>query len=63
MWPFPSPGDLPNQGNEPRSPALLADFLPAEALEKPSMIIPMPDLISLLFFAHVFIFKEISFVL
>ena len=26
--PFPSPGDLPNQGIEPRSPALKADILP-----------------------------------
>ena len=33
--PFPSPGDLPNPGNEPRSPALQADSLPAGALEKP----------------------------
>ena len=29
-WPFPSPGDLPNPGIEPRSPALQADSLPAE---------------------------------
>ena len=28
--PFPSPGDLPNPGIEPRSPTLLADSLPAE---------------------------------
>ena len=28
--PFPSPGDLPNSGIEPRSPALQADDLPAE---------------------------------
>ena len=28
--PFPSPGDLPNPGIEPRSPALQADALPAE---------------------------------
>ena len=28
--PFPSPGDLPNLGTEPRSPALQADSLPAE---------------------------------
>ena len=28
--PFPSPGDLPNPGIEPRSPALLADALPSE---------------------------------
>ena len=26
--PFPSPGDLPNPGIEPRSPALQADALP-----------------------------------
>ena len=28
--PFPSPGDLPNPGIEPRSPALWADTLPSE---------------------------------
>ena len=28
--PISSPGDLPNQGIEPRSPTLLADSLPAE---------------------------------
>ena len=28
--PFPSPGDLPNPGMEPRSPALQADCLPIE---------------------------------
>ena len=28
--PFPSPGDLPNEGIEPRSPALPADSLPTE---------------------------------
>ena len=28
--PFPSPGDLPNTGIEPRSPASQADSLPAE---------------------------------
>ena len=28
--PFPSPGDLPNPGIEPRSPALQADTLPSE---------------------------------
>ena len=31
---FPSPGDLPNPGIEPRSPALLADVLPSEPLGK-----------------------------
>ena len=28
--PFPSPGDLPNPGIKPRSPALQADDLPTE---------------------------------
>ena len=28
--PFPSPGDLPNPGMEPGSPALWADALPSE---------------------------------
>ena len=28
--PFPSPGDLPNTGIEPRSPTLQADTLPSE---------------------------------
>ena len=34
-WPFPSPGDLPNPGIEPRSPALQVDSLPAEPPGKP----------------------------
>ena len=33
--PFPSPGDLPNPGMEPVSPALQADSLPSELLGKP----------------------------
>ena len=33
--PFPSPGDLPNPGTEPRSPALQTDSLPAEPQGKP----------------------------
>ena len=32
---FLSPGDLPNPGIEPRSPALQVDSLPAEPPEKP----------------------------
>ena len=32
---FPSPGDLPNPGIEPRCPALKADSLPAEPQGKP----------------------------
>ena len=33
--PFPSPGDLPNPGIKPRSPALQAHSLPAEPQGKP----------------------------
>ena len=32
--PFPSPGDLPDPGIEPGSPALQADALPSESLAK-----------------------------
>ena len=34
--PFPSPGDLPNPGIEPRSPILQVDSLPAEPQGKPT---------------------------
>ena len=33
--PFPSPGDLPNPGIRPRSPALQTDSLPSELPGKP----------------------------
>ena len=33
--PIPSPGDLPDSGIEPRSPALQVDSLPSESLGKP----------------------------
>ena len=33
--PFPSSGDLPNPGIEPKSPTLQADSLPAEPQGKP----------------------------
>ena len=35
--PFPSPGDLPDPGIEPRSRALQADSLPVESPGKPSV--------------------------
>ena len=35
--PFPSPGDLPNPGIEPRSPALEADALTSEPPGKPNL--------------------------
>ena len=37
-WCFPSPGNLPNPGIKPRSPALQADSLPAEPLRKPDSL-------------------------
>ena len=36
--PFPSPGDLPNPGVEPRFPALQADSFPAEPQRRPKDI-------------------------
>ena len=39
--PFPSPGDLPNPGIEPRSPALQADSLPSELPGKPNVILSL----------------------
>ena len=37
--PFPSPGDLPNPGIEPTSPALQTDALPSEPPRKSSLVI------------------------
>ena len=37
-WPFPSPGDLPDPGIEPGSPALQADSLPTELPGKPTWV-------------------------
>ena len=37
-WSFPSPGNLPNPGIEPRSPTLQADSLPAEPQGRPPSI-------------------------
>ena len=42
--PFPSPGDLPNPGIKPRSPALQADSLPSEPPGKSSVNIQMLEL-------------------
>ena len=36
--PFPSPGDLPDPGTEPRSPALQADSLLSEPPVKPTLL-------------------------
>ena len=39
--PFPSPGDLPDPGIEPGSPALQADSLPSEPLGKPKIALAL----------------------
>ena len=39
--PFLSPGDLPDPGIKPRSPALQADSLPSESSEKPHRLLEM----------------------
>ena len=36
--PFPSPGDLPNPGIEPTSPASQADALPSEPAGRPKLL-------------------------
>ena len=36
--PYPSPGDLPSPGIEPRSPKLQADALPSEPPGKPNLL-------------------------
>ena len=41
--PSPSPGDLPNPGIGPRSPALQADALPSEPPGKPRKLSPSQD--------------------
>ena len=43
--PFPSPGDIPNRGIEPRSPTLQVDSLPAEPHGKPknTALKPIPS--------------------
>ena len=40
--PFPSPGDLPDPGIKPRSPALQADSLPTEIRGKPKTLASSP---------------------
>ena len=40
--PFPSPGDIPNPGIEPSSPALQADALPSAPPEKSNINIRFP---------------------
>ena len=46
--PFASPGDLPNAGIKPRSPALWADSLPSESPGKPPELINNGKLIGCL---------------
>ena len=43
--PFPSPGDLPDPGIGPTSPALQADSLPPESPGKPYTLLTLPAVI------------------
>ena len=42
--PFPSPGDLPDPGIKPSSPALQADTLPSEPPGKPQFLVDAQSL-------------------
>ena len=55
-WLFPSPGDLPNPGMEPRSPALQADSLPVEPQESPRIT----GVGSLSFLQWIFLTQELN---
>ena len=44
--PFPSPGDIPNPGIKPRSPALQADALPSEPLATFSVFCHFPPAVT-----------------
>ena len=60
--PFPSPGDLPNPGIEPRSPALQVNSLPAEPQGKPFCLIShnfycIFSILGVLVFTHDFNYK------
>ena len=41
--PFPPPGDLPDTGMEPGSPAFQSGSLPSESPGKPTLILTNPD--------------------
>ena len=51
-YPFPFPGDLPDLGIKPRSPALQADSLPSEPPGKPCLTAKVPKAGILLFHLH-----------
>ena len=52
--PFPSPGDLPDQGIEPGSPTLQADSLPSEPPGKPYCLFTKKTILS--YEAYMFVF-------
>ena len=51
--PFPSPGDLPDPGIEPGSPALQADALPSEPPGKAESLYCSPESVATLFICYV----------
>ena len=55
-WPFPFPGDLPNPGIKPRSPALQVDSLPAEPQGSPRIL----EWVSLFLLQRIFPTQELN---
>ena len=49
--PFPSPGDLPKPGIEPRFPAFQVDSLPSESPGKPAKSLKSPPFLLLILLA------------
>ena len=49
-WLFPSLGDLPNPGIEPRSPALQVNSFPAEPPGKPRHLLSDHGIVTILWF-------------
>ena len=60
-WPFPSPGDLPDPGIEPRSLALQADSIPTELQGKPLSPLPKSE-IKHLFLEYFLFLLSVSYI-
>ena len=59
--PFPSPGDLPDPGIEPRSPALQANALPSEPQGSPNLYFSISLLLGTVLLCWIFLRPFLSF--
>ena len=60
--PFPSPGDLPDPGTEPRSPALQVDSLPSEPPGRPNwQYVPLKEHLTCLVAFTIWATREAQF--